>query len=70
MTDGAVSLGRDGHDHEDGSIFDHALDGMPEVRVAHLEPERFLVQEVADDGLLNEHVHDEQAVPDRQAKIK
>ena len=67
MTNGSVPFGRDCDDHEDGSVLDHPLDGMPEVGVAHLEPVRLLHQEVADDRLLDEHVHDQEAVPDGEA---
>ena len=67
VTDGPVPLGRHRHDHEDRPVLDHALDGMPEVGVAHLEPVRLLHEEVSDDGLLDEHVDDEETVPDGQA---
>ena len=68
MTDCPVPLGRHRHHHEDRPVLDHALDRVPEVGVAHLEPERLLLEEVADDGFLDEHVHDEEAVPDGQAE--
>ena len=62
MTDGLVPLCRHGHQHEDGGALDHALGRVPEKGVAHLVPEGLKVQERDDQGSLDHHVQDQEAV--------
>jgi hypothetical protein len=69
MTNGSISFGGHCDDHKNSSVFDHAFNGMPEVRIAHFKPVRFHHQ-IAHNGFLYQHVHDEKAVPDCQTKEK
>ncbi len=70
MADGAEPLGRDRDHHEDGAGLDHALDGVPEKGIGLFEPQRLLDDEGADDGLLDDAVHDQEAVDNGEAAIE